>query len=133
MSPHEKIVAGLLKLRPGAQWSMTGDDLAKLIWLDESQSRPDDAEIMDAIANGALPTPQSVSMLNARRALRAAGLLDQVTAAIAKQPADVQDAWSLSTTIDRQSPTVKMLALALGLSDAQVDALFVSAAALPQI
>lgn len=86
---------------------------------------PTDAEIAAVMAKPVIP--QSVSMLAARRALRAAGLLDKVDAAIAAQPGDVQDAWSFSQTIDRQSATVKMLAAIINLSDAQIDALFVSA------
>lgn len=98
-----------------AEWNLSG-------------SPPTDAEI--AAVMTAPVVPQSVSMLAARRALRAGALLDKVNAAIAAQPADVQDAWEYSITVDRQSATVKMLALALGLSDAQIDALFVSAASM---
>ncbi len=57
----------------------------------------------------------------------------KVNAAIATQPADIQDAWEYAPTIDRQSPTVNMLAVALGLTDAQIDGLFVTAAGLPAL
>jgi hypothetical protein len=56
--------------------------------------------------------------------------LDKVNAAIATQTPDIQDAWEYAPTIARQSPTVKLLAAALALSETQVDALFVSAGSL---
>jgi hypothetical protein len=91
-------------------------------------SPPTDAEIAAVMAAPVIP--RSVTMLSARRALRAAGLLDKVNAAIATQTPDIQDAWEYAPTIARQSPTVKLLAAALALSETQVDALFVSAGSL---
>lgn len=96
-------------------------------------------EYQDWLAAGNTPNPyvvppravpQTVSMLNARRALRAAGVLDKVEALIAQQSPDVQDGWALSTTLDRNSPTVVALGAQLGLD---LDALFISAAALPRL
>jgi hypothetical protein len=74
--------------------------------------------------------PQSVSPLQARRALLAAGLLSQVQTAVAGADQETQLAWEFATSVDRDSAVVASLAAALGLSPAQLDALFTSAAAI---
>jgi hypothetical protein len=78
--------------------------------------------------------PQEVSMRQARRALYQAGLLAAVEAAIAAMPGIEGDHaridWATAQSIRRDWPLVAALALALGLSDAQLDALFVTAAAI---
>ena len=40
------IVKALISLRPNASWSLDGDNLDGLIWHDEVQTRPSDAEIL---------------------------------------------------------------------------------------
>lgn len=75
--------------------------------------------------------PRSVSMRQARLALLGAGLLDEVEALIALQPAAVQIEWEYATDIWRNRDLVATLAPALGLSDAQIDDLFVAAKAIP--
>lgn len=74
--------------------------------------------------------PASVSMRQARLALAAAGMLDMVSAAVAAAGQTVQIEWEYATSVDRHWPTLGALQQALGLSDAQLDALFVTAAAL---
>lgn len=74
--------------------------------------------------------PLSVSPLQASRALLAAGLLDEVEAAVAAADRETQLAWEKATAVERYSPFVATLAAALSLSDAQVDQLFIDAAAL---
>jgi hypothetical protein len=72
--------------------------------------------------------PASVTPLQARQALDAAGLRPQAEAAIAAAGQQVVDWWQFSPAIDRANPLVNQIAGALGLSSAQVDALFRSAA-----
>jgi hypothetical protein len=78
--------------------------------------------------------PQSVTMRQARLALLSIGKLSAVTAAINalasphKEAAQIE--WEYSATVERNRPFVQMLAPALGLSDAQLDALFTNAAKL---
>lgn len=72
--------------------------------------------------------PQSVTPLQARRALLVANLLTQVTTAVAAGSQETQLAWEFANSVDRNSEFTKTLAAALSLTDAQVDALFVSAA-----
>lgn len=81
------------------------------------------------------PIPASVTMRQARLALLRAGLLDQVATAIAaiaepmqRQAAQIE--WEFAATVDRASPFTQQLANGLGLTDAQLDALFTEAAKL---
>lgn len=83
-----------------------------------------------APAAPAVHVPASVSPLQARRALLAAGLLNRVQTAVAGADQETQLAWEFATSVDRGSAVVAALAAALGLSDAQLDALFISAAAI---
>lgn len=78
--------------------------------------------------------PAAVTMRQARRALHAAGLLAGVEAAIdalaepEKTAARIE--WEYSSEVQRHNGFVEQLAPALSLSEAQLDALFVAAAAL---
>lgn len=80
------------------------------------------------------PVPQQVTMRQARLALLAAGLLDSVNVAIAAMPTPERSAavieWEYAQTVDRHSPFTQQLAAGLGLTDAQLDALFTTAASL---
>jgi hypothetical protein len=72
--------------------------------------------------------PSSVSPAQARLALHGAGLLAQVEAIVAAADVPTQIAWNNASVIERTSPTVAALAGALGLTDAQLDDLFTTAA-----
>lgn len=79
--------------------------------------------------------PTVVTMRQARLALLQAGLLSQVGAAIAAiedpvQRQAVQIEWEYATEVDVTHPWVQALTTALGLSEAQLDALFTLAATL---
>lgn len=74
--------------------------------------------------------PQSVTMRQARLALHAAGLLPTVVAAVANASEAVKIEWEFAATVERTWPTLIALQAALGLTDAQIDALFVAGAAL---
>lgn len=81
------------------------------------------------------PIPTSVTMRQARLALLQLGLLDDVEAAIASIPDEVQRRaaqieWEYASTVERDSQWVQNLAGALGLSDEQLDQLFQLAATL---
>jgi hypothetical protein len=75
------------------------------------------------------PVPESVTQLQARRALRAAGLLPQVEAAIAAADDDTQDAWRYAQVIERNHPALTAIAAQLGLTEPQMDDLFRAAVA----
>jgi len=90
------------------------------------------------VFGGAIPAPsipQSVSMRQGRLALLGAGMLEMIDAAIAaiedpvmRQAATIE--WQYANTIERNSAFVQQMVAGLGLTDAQMDALFVEAAKL---
>lgn len=71
--------------------------------------------------------PQSVSPLQARKALKQQSMLTTVQAAVAAADEDTQMAWEYATSFDRTSPFVLAMAAALGWTVEQVDNLFVLA------
>lgn len=72
--------------------------------------------------------PQSVSRFQALAALSNAGLLTQAQNAVnASTNPLVPLAWNNAQTFDRNSATVATLGPALGLTDAQIDSLFIAA------
>lgn len=80
------------------------------------------------------PVPESVTMRQARLALHAAGLLAGVDAAIAsmQEPAKTAAAieWEYASEVERNAGLVPAMAAALGMTDAQIDDLFITAATL---
>jgi len=75
-----------------------------------------------------------VTMRQARLALLGAGLLGTVESGINDLPEPQKSAarivWEYSGEVQRNNPVVAQLAATLGLSSAQIDALFIGAAAL---
>jgi hypothetical protein len=94
-------------------------------WIDATGGEPTQAEI-DAMLNP--PAPRSVMPFQASRALLQFGMLDTVEAAVAAANRETQLAWNKATTIERNSPFVASMSATLGLSDAQLDDLFILAA-----
>ena len=76
----------------------------------------------------AVEVPGSVSMRQARLALLAAGLLDQVEVAMQSASQAEQIEWEYATEVRRDSPLVTSMTAALGWSSEQVDQLFIAAA-----
>jgi hypothetical protein len=72
--------------------------------------------------------PQSVTPFQAKRALDKAGSLTQVKAAIAAADVATQLAWESALSFERNSPFILNMGAVLGLTSAQIDALFISAA-----
>ncbi|MFN0043747.1 MAG: hypothetical protein ACKVSF_11120 [Alphaproteobacteria bacterium] len=68
--------------------------------------------------------PSVVSMRQARIALSRAGKLAAVEAAVAAVGGETKITWEYATQIERALPMLAALAQALGLSDADLDALF---------
>jgi hypothetical protein len=89
------------------------------------------ADIAYALANPPVPAPVvpvSVSPKQIRFALNAAGLRSFVDAAASSADRSTQDAWEYATEVRRNDAFVNGMAVALDLSSADVDALFISAA-----
>lgn len=74
--------------------------------------------------------PASITMRQARLVLNTAGLLSTVESSIASMPKAVQIEWEYASDVQRNSPTITTLQDALGLSDAEVDQMFVDGAKL---
>ena len=74
--------------------------------------------------------PQKVTAFQAKAALLHADYLDNVEAMMAapETPRIVKLAWAEALHFERNSPTVAAMAAALGLTDAEIDALFSFAA-----
>ena len=99
-------------------------------------SRLDEHRVVDGQV--VLPPPPpvtTVTMRQARLALLNAGLLDDVEAAIAAIPDETQRRaaqieWEYAAIVERNSALIQQLAPALGLTEAQMDELFATAAGL---
>ena len=93
-------------------------------------------EINDIESNYVPPAPQPVqvpqviTIRQAKLALLAAGLLDDVDTALAAAPRAWQIEWEYATEVHRSWPTLAAVQVIVGLTDAQVDDLFISGAAL---
>lgn len=75
------------------------------------------------------PVPQSVTRFQARGALLLAGLLDGVETAMAACSDEMAKlAWQYAQEFRRDSPTIAVMAAAIGITDAQLDDLFTVAA-----
>ena len=76
------------------------------------------------------PIPLSVTRFQARAALWLAGLLDDAEAAIAQAHPLSRIAWEQANVYRRDSPTVISIGQQLGLSEADIDELFKTAASI---
>ncbi len=84
----------------------------------------------EAKPSPSLVIPRSVSPLQARKALRAAGLTDSVSAFLSIQTEEVQEAWEYCVEVLRNDAFIESARTALGLSEEEVDDLFILAASL---
>jgi len=86
--------------------------------------------IPDIVANGNVP--QEVTMRQAKLALLQYGLLQQVDTAIANMPGVQGQAarieWEYAATVKRNAPLLGQIASAFGVTDEQLDNLFILAA-----
>jgi len=74
--------------------------------------------------------PQVVTRRQALLALLAADKLDAVEQQMSAVPRAVQIAWEAAGTFERASPLIEAMGPAVGLSPADIDALFIAAASL---
>jgi hypothetical protein len=99
---------------------------------DREEPQPTAQDLAAVVVPPAVPA--EVTMRQARLALAAAGKLAAVDAAISSlsepQKSAAQIEWEYSAAVRRTQPLVLALAPAIGLSDEQLDALFIQAAAL---
>ena len=64
------ITSALLTLKPGAQWTLNGDDYSGLTWLDSSQTKPTETEINSKISS--LDSAEAMRLLRIERDTRIA-------------------------------------------------------------
>lgn len=76
------------------------------------------------------PVPQTLTIRQAKLILLQTGLLDDVDAAVAQADRATQIEWEYATEVHRTWPTLVAMASALGMTDAQLDDLFIAGAAL---
>ena len=105
------------------------DDPVYLEWLsDSTPTHIDTMESLKAVLTDANVAPYlMVTPRQARLALLGAGLLDEVETAVTNAGGAAKITWDYATQIRRTDPLVTILGTALGLSDAQIDALFTRA------
>lgn len=111
----------------------TGEDGTYIAWK-AAGNRPTAIDTLDNLKDvltyADVPPYKPISQWQARKALRAAGLIDAVDAAVAASSPNIQDGWQYASIVVRTDPLIAQLAQQLNLSDAQVDSLFITAATL---
>jgi hypothetical protein len=90
------------------------------IWLEEGNT-PEPADIPPVV----IP---DISMRQARLALLADGLLDDIEAAMSTPEYKIW--WEYSTVVERNNPLVEQVLSILGKSDAEIDQMFIGASQL---
>lgn len=92
----------------------------------------DDAAVIQFYEKAAasISMTTSVTPRQARLALLAAGLLDQVQAAVDATGGATKITWEYASAFDRNDPLITSIGASLNLTPSQIDALFASAAVL---
>lgn len=73
------------------------------------------------------PVPQEVTMRQAQQALLQAGILDAVERVVAQADRSVQIDWLKGQTVRRDWPALTVVQSLLGMTDRQIDELFILA------
>lgn len=118
----------ILSLKPGAPYTLSGDDLSTLQWHDDTQARPSNAEIIaERDRLRAAPQVFVVTPRQARLALLRAGLLDNVETNVNGAGPATKIAWDFAKEIRSNDPIVSTLLATLNLTQDQITALFLQA------
>ena len=81
-------------------------------------------EVQDPVTEPIKPKVQTVSMRQARLALKKLGMYKQVNTVISQLGEEAQIEWEYAIFVERDFPLVKQMQSALNLTDNQVDDLF---------
>ena len=122
----------------GEAWTLVPDHRGETRWLDHATSyvvetlgEPEGSIEQPPAPPQPIVVPASVTNFQARAALIAAGLFDQVDAAVHASGDQLAiQAWEYANNVYRQSSLIAQLGAALGLTEQQIDALFITAAAI---
>jgi len=102
----------------------------RLGWVEHDTAKVGDLYV-DGVLTVVTPVPQSVTMRQARQALILAGKDEAVDAALAAIPGTAgklaRAEWEKSQAVERDRPLVVQMGAALGLSEADLDQLFILA------
>ena len=90
--------------------------------------RPDESYYWDGTEwqKHTVPVPTQITKLQAYSAMSSLGYTAAFDAFMAQNPS-AKLAWDLATAVERSNPLVSALATALGLSDADIDTVFIAA------
>lgn len=111
-------------------------------WVDGAPADPTLIEVATAPSDGRMTydgstwvappaiVPATITPLQARKALRAAGLYNAVQNYVASLPEEAREEWEYATQIERNNTIIAGGAAALGMSSEQVDQLFIMGAGL---
>lgn len=121
--------SGVVRVSDGAQISRGGSGWSDyLAWL--AAGGIPEAMAITTPPEPTDPIPLSVTRFQARAALQLAGLLDDAEAAISQAHPLSRIAWEHANVYRRDSPTVISIGQQLGLSEADMDELFKTAASI---
>lgn len=124
------IVEAIKSLRPNAQWSLNGDTLDGLVWLDEEQTRPTNEEIINEAErlDNTPYIPSVVSAYQAKMALLNAGLYYNVENMVnTSNNMQLKIAWNNATEFQKDNPLILSLMPQLGLNEENINNLFIEA------
>lgn len=103
------------------------ETLTDLSWVDPALNYADTGFVPVDIPDP-VEVPQSISRMQAKQALLAAGQLSAVEAAMASAPPAVQIYWADASHFHRSHPIIEQMGQALGMSSDDLDQLFIAAA-----
>ena len=100
-------------------------------YLADHPDREADCYVFTYVAPAPVITvPQVVTIRQAKLVLLAAGLLDDVDAAVAQADRATKIEWEYATEVNRQWPTLMVLASLMGMTSEALDGLFIEGAKL---
>ena len=87
-------------------------------------------DVVPELSQSQSNVPAVVTPRQIRLALNAAGLRDAVENAVAASDQAIKDWWEYALDIERKHPLIESMAQQLGITDQQIDTLFVAAVGL---
>lgn len=121
-----EVVENLIELEPGSDYPLS----AGLSLVPATDQAEPGGTWSGGQFHRAVIDPQPMPVISARQvrlALTAAGLREQVEAAVEAADQATQDHWFYSTELHRDHPLIVSMAASLGMTEAQIDALWFDA------